>query len=369
MGEVIKYVGLDVHKERTVVAIAEGGLRGEVRDYGSIETTRRAIERLAAKLGGHGHRLSFCYEAGPCGYGIYRWLQELGHECIVVAPSLIPRRPGERVQTDRRDARKLARLHRAGELTAVWVPDAAHEAMRDLVRARDVAGRSLRRARQQLSGFLLRHGRSYGGGKTWTGKHRGWLATLRFEHAAQQIVLEDYIDAVQAAERRRTALTVQIEALLPSWSLAPLVQAEQALRGVALLNAVGVLVEIGDPSRFINPRQLMAHVGLVPSEASSGATVERGGITKAGSRLARRALIEAAWTYRWPARRTRELLARQETVPQAVRDIAWKAQVRLSGRYRKLVAAGKPTTVAVTAVARELVGFMWAVARARQPAA
>ena len=369
MTELIKYVGLDVHKARTVVAIAESGLRGEVRDYGSIATTRRAIERLAVKLGEGGRRLSFCYEAGPCGYGIHRWLQELGHDCIVVAPSLIPRRPGERVQTDRRDARKLARLHRAGELTAVWVPDPAHEAMRDLVRARDAASRSLRRARQQLSGFLLRHSRSYCAGKAWTGKHRRWLATLRFEHPAQQIVLEDYIDAVEAAAGRRAALTAQIEALLPSWSLAPLVRAEQTLRGMALLNTVGVLAEIGDPSRFTNPRQLMAHVGLVPSEASSGETVERGGITKAGSRLARRALIEAAWSYRWPARRTRELLARQENAPQAVRDIAWKAQVRLCGRYRKLLAAGKPTTVAVTAVARELVGFMWAIARAQQPAA
>ena len=365
MGELSKYIGLDVHKERTAVAIADGGLRGEVRDYGSVPTTRSAIEGLARKVGGTGQRLMFCYEAGPCGYGIYRWLQELGHECIVVAPSLVPRRPGERVKTDRRDARKLARLHRAGELTAVWVPDAAHEAMRDLVRARDAAGRSLRRARQQLSGFLLRHARSYGGGKTWTGAHRRWLAGLKFEHPAQQIVLEDYINAVETAERRRADLTAQIEGLAESWSLAPLLKAEQALRGVSLLNAATVLAEIGDPSRFDHPRQLMAHVGLVPSEASSGGEVQRGGITKAGSRLARRALIEAAWTYRFPARRTRELLARQADLPQAVRDIAWKAQVRLCARYRKLIARGKPSTVAVTAVARELVGFIWALARAR----
>ena len=366
MEELSKYIGLDVHKDRTVVAIAEGGLRGEVRDYGSVATTRSAIEGLARKLAGLGRRLSFCYEAGPCGYGIYRWLRELGHDCIVVAPSLIPRRPGERVKTDRRDARKLARLHRAGELTAVWVPDAAHEALRDLVRARDAAGRSLRRTRQQLSGFLLRHGRSYGGGKTWMGPHRRWLASLKFEHPAQQIVLEDYIDAVEAAEERRAGLTRQIEAVAASWSLAPLLKAEQALRGVALLNAVTVLAEIGDPGRFDHPRQLMAHVGLVPCERSSGEEVARGGITKAGSRLARRALIEAAWTYRFPARRTRELLARQAGLPQAVRDIAWKAQVRLCSRYRTLIARGKPSVVATTAVARELVGFIWARARARQ---
>jgi transposase len=366
MGEDIRYVGLDVHKARTVVAVAEMGSQGEVWSYGSVETSRPAIEALARKLARDGQRLRLCYEAGPCGYGLQRWLTALGHDCAVVAPSLVPRRPGERVKTDRRDAVKLARLHRAGELTAVWVPEPAHEAMRDLVRAREAAVRSVRRARQQLSGFLLRHDRRYAR-TAWTGLHRRWLAELKFEHPAQQIVLEDYIDAVAAAERRRDGLTRQIEELLPRWSLAPLVAALQALRGVALIVAITVAAEIGDLRRFDRPRPLMGYLGLGVAEDTSADKVRRGGITKAGNRACRRALIEAAWTYRWPARRSRHLLARQQAVPPAVRDIAWKAQVRLSSRYRKLAAAGKPHNVIVTAIARELSGFMWAIAHALRP--
>ncbi|SEE34800.1 Transposase [Rhizobiales bacterium GAS191] len=362
MGDGIRFVGLDVHKRQTVVALADSGREGEVRHYGAVETDRSSIEKLARKLARGGKPLRFCYEAGPCGYGIQRWLTGLGHDCEVVAPSLIPCRPGERVRTDRRDAIKLARLHRAGELTAVWVPEPAHEAMRDLVRARAVAVYAVRRARQQLSGFLLRHDRIYSR-KAWTGAHRRWLAELKFEHAAQRIVLEDYINAVGAAEQRRDGLTEQIRELLPSWSLAPIVEAVQALRGVAAIVAIIIVAELGDPRRFDSPRQLMAYLGLVPSEASSGEKVYRGGITKAGNRTARRALIEAAWTYRFPARRSKHLLARCETVPPAIQAIAWKAQLRLSARYRKLVARGKLPTVAVTAVARELVGFIWAIAR------
>jgi transposase len=362
MGDGIRFVGLDVHKRQTVVAIADSGREGEVRPYGAVESDRCGIAKLARKLARGGKPLRFCYEAGPCGYGIHRWLTALGHDCEVVAPSLIPRRPGERVHTDRRDAIKLARLHRAGELTAVWVPEPAHEAMRDLVRARAVAVHAVRRARQQLSGYLLRHDRIYSR-KAWTGAHRRWLAELKFEHAAQRIVLEDYINAVGAAEHRRDGLTEQIRELLPSWSLAPIVEAVQALRGVAVIVATIIVAELGDPRRFDSPRQLMAYLGLVPSEASSGEKVYRGGITKAGNRTARRALIEAAWTYRFPARRSKHLLARCDTIPPAIQAIAWKAQLRLSARYRKLVARGKLPTVAVTAVARELIGFIWAIAR------
>jgi transposase len=227
----ITYVGLDVHKEGIVVAVAEGGLRGEVREYGRIANTAAALDRLVRKLGGEGVRLRFCYEAGPCGYGIQRHLSAHGHECVVVAPSLIPKRAGDRVKTDRRDAAGLARLHRAGELTAVWVPDAKHEAMRDLVRARLDAVHALRRARQQLSGFLLRQGCPYGR-PAWTKLHRRWLAGLRFERAAHHIVLEDYIAAVEAAEARRDRLTAQIEAMLPEWTLAPVVAALQTMRGI-----------------------------------------------------------------------------------------------------------------------------------------
>jgi transposase len=358
----ITYVGLDVHKEGIVVAVAVGGLRGEVREYGRIANTPTALDRLLRKLGGDGMNLRFCYEAGPCGYGIQRHVSAQGQDCVVVAPSLIPKRPGDRIKTDRRDAVSLAKLHRAGELTAVWVPDARHEAIRDLVRARLDAVHSLRRARQQLSGFLLRQGCHYGR-PAWTKLHRRWLAGLNFEHAVHHIVLEDYIAAVEAAEARRDRLTAQIEAMLPDWMLAPVVAAVQTMRGMALVNAATVIAELGDLSRFTNPRQLMAYLGLVPSEHSSGATIKRGGITKAGNRAARRLLVEAAWSYRFPARLSREMLLRQENQPKSIRDIAWKAQVRLCARYRKLARAGKPANIVTTAVARELTGFVWAIAR------
>jgi transposase len=285
-----------------------------------------------------------------------------GHECVVVAPSLIPRRAGDRVKTDRRDAASLARLHRAGELTAVWVPDAGHEAIRDLVRVRLDAVHALRRARQQLSGFLLRQGCHYGR-PAWTKLHRRWLSGLKFEQAVHHLVLEDYIQAVETAEARRNRLTAQIEALLPEWTLAPVVAALQTLRGMALVNAATLIAELGDLSRFTDPRQLMAYLGLVPSEHSSGATVKRGSITKAGNSAARRLLIEAAWCYRFPARVSRELLLRQENQPKLIRDIAWKGQVRLCARYRRLARTGKPANVVTAAIARELTGFIWAIAR------
>ena len=311
MADRITYVGLDVHKDSIVVAVAEGGLRGEVREYGRIANTPAALDRLVRRLGGEGVKLRLCYEAGPCGYGIQRQLSAHGHECVVVAPSLIPKRAGDRVKTDRRDAASLARLHRAGELTAVWVPDAGHEAMRDLVRARLDAVPARRRARQQLSGFLLRQRRHYGR-PAWTKLHRRWLAGLKFDQAVDHIVLEDYIAAVEAAEARRDRLTAQIAAMLPDWTLAPVVAALQTMRGMALVNAATLIAELGDLSRFANPRQLMAYLGLVPSEHSSGVSIRRGGLTKAGNSAARRLLIEAAWCYRFPARVSRELRLRQE---------------------------------------------------------
>jgi transposase len=362
MVECITYVGLDVHKDDVVVALAEGGLRGDVRDYGRIANTPAALAKLVGKLGRDGVTLRFCYEAGPCGYGIQRQLSAAGHDCIVVAPSLIPRRPGDRVKTDRRDAASLAKLHRAAELTSVWVPDSEHEAIRDLVRARLDAVHALRRARQQVSGFLLRQGCHYGR-PAWTKLHRRWLAGLKFERALHHVVLEDYIQAVEAAEARRDRLTTQIEACLPEWTLAPVVAALQTLRGMALVNAATLVAELGDLTRFANPRQLMAYLGLVPSEHSSGTSVKRGGITKAGNNAARRVLIEAAWTYRFPARLSRELLLRQESQSKPIREIAWKAQLRLCARYRKLARTGKPANVVTTAIARELAGFVWAIAR------
>jgi transposase len=366
MAELITYVGLDVHKETIAVALAGASGRGEVRAYGTIANTPTALKALASKLAKSGATLRFCYEAGPCGYGIQRQLSAAGHECVVVAPSLIPRRPGERIKTDRRDAANLARLHRAGELTLVWVPDQAHEAIRDLVRARQAAVRALRQARQQLSGFLLRHGHHYNR-PAWTQMHRRWLAGLRFEQPAHHLVLEDCIATIEAATARRDRLEASIEAALPDWTLAPVVRALQALRGMALIAAATLVAELGDITRFDNPRQLMAYLGLVPSEQSSGATRRQGAITKAGNGAARRMLIEAAWSYRFPARISRDLLLRQEGLAKPIRDTAWKAQERLCRRYRKLARAGKPPTVVTAAIARELAGFVWAIARQVQP--
>lgn len=369
MDERIIYIGLDVHKKTIAVALADESGRGEVYTHGQISNTPAALTRLSSKLSRNGSVLRFCYEAGPCGYGIQRQLAAAGHDCVVVAPSLIPRKPGDRIKTDRRDAINLAGLHRAGALTAVWIPDPAHEAIRDLVRARLAAVRSLRQARQQLSGFLLRHGCHYNR-SAWTLMHRRWLAGLRFEQPAHHIVLEDCIATIEAATDRRDRLTAQIEVMLaampPNRALAPVVHALQALRGLALVAAATVIAELGDLTRVTNPRQLMAYLGLVPSEHSSGGTRRQaqiqGGVTKAGNSTARRMLIEAAWSYRFPARISREQLLQQESLPKPIRDTAWKAQVRLCGRYRKLSRAGKPATTVTTAIARELAGFVWAIA-------
>jgi transposase len=317
-----------------------------VREYGKIANTSDALKTLTAKLSRAATELRFCYEAGPCGYGIQRQLAAAGHGCVVVAPSLIPRRPGDRIKTDRRDAVNLARLHRAGELTPVWVPDQTHEAIRDLVRARLAAVRTLRQARQQLSGFLLRHGHHYHR-PTGTLLHRRWLAGLKFEQPVHHIVLEDCIAAVEAATARRDRLEAHIEAVLPEWSLGPVVRALQALRGVALVAAATLVAELGDITRFANPRQLMAYLGLVPSEHSSGGTRRQG---------------------RFPARISREQLLRQESLAKPIRDIAWKAQERLCRRYRKLARAGKLPTVVTAAIARELSGFIWAIANEVQAA-
>ena len=367
MGKSVLYVGLDVHKMSVDVAIAEAG--AEVRFYGRIGGDLEALDKVTRKLQAKGAALSFAYEAGPCGYQVYRHLTAKGLECLVVAPALIPRRPGDRLKNDRRDALALARLLRAGELTPVKVPDADDEAMRDLTRAREDAISVERRAKQRTAALLLRHGRIYPGKTTWGRGHWSWLSQQVMDHPAQQIVLQEYLDAVREASARVLRLTEQIRELLPDWRQAPFVAAYQALRGVSLIVAATVMAEVGDLDRFNNPKELMAYLGLVPSEHSSGASVPRGRITKIGNGHARRVLVEAAWAYRLRARVTRPLLQRQEGLPESIRQLAWKAQLRLCARYRRFLARGKAKQPIVTAIARELTTFIWAVGQAVAPVA
>jgi len=367
MEKSVLHVSLDVHKMSMEVAIAEAGAHGEVRHYGRIGGDLEALDKVTRKLKAKGAELRFAYEAGPCGYQIYRHLTAQGYYCLVAAPALIPRRPGDRLKNDRRDALTLARLFRAGELTPVQVPDADDEAMRDLTRGREDAKSVERRAKQRTAALLLRHGRRYPGKTTWGPGYWRWLLQQAMEHPAQQIVLQEYLDAVRESTSRVQRLTGQIRELVPQWRRAPFVQAYQALRGVSLLVAVTVVAEVGDLSRFKNPTELMAYLGLVPSEHSSGAAVRRGPITKTGNGHARRVLVEAAWAYRLRARITRPLLQRQEGLSETIRQIAWKAQVRLCARYRRLLARGKAKQTIVTAIARELAAFIWAIGKAVEP--
>ena len=358
------FVGIDTSKLRNAVALAEGGRGSEVRYLGEIDTTDVATRKLVAKLAAKYDKVTFCYEAGPTGYGLYRLIKSLGHDCIVVAPSLIPSKPGDRVKTNRRDAVNQARLLRAGELTAVWVPDEHHEAIRDLSRAREAAVDDLKSKRQQVSSLLLRLGLHYPGKKTWGKAHRNWLASQKIAHREQRFVFEELLGAERQAQDRADRLEAAIRAAVPEWSLAEVVTALQAMRGIDLVSAVTILAEIGDLSRFASPRELMGYLGLVPSERSTGDSVKRGPITKAGNRRARRILVEASWSYRHPPRVGREKQMKVEAASEPVRAIAWKAQTRLSGRFRALSKKGKRPTIVVTAIARELCGFIWAIHRA-----
>jgi len=363
------FVGFDTSKLRHAVAIADSGRTGEVRFLGEIENTGAATAKLVRKLAAKYERLTFCYEAGPTGYGLYRQLKSLGHECVVVAPSLIPKRPGDRVKTNRRDAVGLARLLRANELTAVWVPDGRHEAMRDLTRARETAMLDLRSKRQQVSALLLRQGRSYPESKkTWSKAHLSWLASQKFDYPEQRLVFEEMMLAVRQGLERLERMEQAIRVAVPDWSLAEVVTGVMAMRGLDLISAATFLAEIGDLSRFQTPQQLMAYLGLVPSEESTGDTIKRGPITKAGNRRARRMLVECSWSYQHPPRVGSVKQHKVDAAPPAVREIAWKAQHRLYRRYRALIRKGKLKTVAITAIARELAGFIWAVSRAIAPA-
>lgn len=355
------YVGLDSHKATIAVGIAHGGREAPLY-YGEIAYTEAAVAKLVKRLSKDGQTLHFCYEAGPCGYELQRQIQLLGHVCEVIAPALIPRKAGQRMKTDRRDALSLSGLYRAGELTPVWIPDRAQESIRDLTRTREDMKENELRARQQLGAFLLRHRRIYSGKSRWTQAHFRWLEQQVFSEPAQQLVLQEYIDQVSAMSRRVAALEQAMRQALEHWHWKPVVQGLMALRGVSLITAMTTVAELGDLTRFDSPRQLMGYLGLVPSEHSSGLTRRQGGITRTGNGHVRRVLVEAAWAYQFQARKTRTIERRAEQTSPQVQAIAWEAQKRLCGRYRNLLSVGKRKQQAVTAVARELAGFIWAIA-------
>jgi transposase len=358
-----RHVGLDVDTEKIAVAVAEPGLGGEVRSVGTIPHTEDSVRRLVKKLG-PASRLRVCYEAGPHGYGLYWLLSGLGVHCDVVAPTLVPVRSGDRVKTNRRDALKLARSYRAGDLTPVWVPDAEHEALRDLVRAREVAKKDQLRARHRLGKFLLRRGlRAVAGMKSWTKKHLLWVKTLRFERPAQEAVYLDYLHEVEHAAERVARLERAIDQAiegLPA-EMRAVIAGLQALRGIKQVSAATIVAEVGPLSRFPRPKPLMGYSGMVSSEDSTGDKVRRGAITKTGNAHLRRIVGEAAWAYQYRPAMSPEMKKRQEGLSEEVKEIAWKAQHRLCTRYRRLVAKGKLRSKVTTAIGRELLGFIWAI--------
>ena len=364
MKKTVKYIGLDVHKNSIAIAIAEEGQKKGVNFYGEINNDMDQLHKFLRKQISQGAEPKCVYEAGPCGYEIYRSLTEKGIDCAVIAPSLIPKKSGDRIKTDRRDAETLAKLHRAEELTAVYVPAIEDEALRDLVRAREDCVNTLKRAKQQLGAFLLRHHVCYSGKSKWSKAYFNWLTDISMPHPAQQITLQEYIDMVQDGKNRVERISEQIRHLSGQSRLNPLNMSLQSLRGVSQIVSAVVVSEIGDLTRFDSPSKLMAYLGLVPSQHNSGDKKRPGKITKTGNGHVRRALIEAAQAYRLPARKSRAIAKRNEGLPQEICEIAWQAQVRLCGRYKRLVFRGKNSNLVKTAIARELAGFMWAIAHA-----
>lgn len=361
MDKDIIFVGLDVHKTDIAVAVADGG-GGDVRSLGTIPHNADAVRKLIQRLG-PAKRMRCVYEAGPCGYGLHRQLTRLKAQCVVVAPSLVPTKPGDRVKTDRRDAAKLARLLRSGELTPVWVPDEEHEALRDLSRAREDARQDVLRCRHRLSKLLLRLGIFPPAGvKAWGAKHRAWVQSVRLPQASQQVVLREYLRAIEQAEERVRRLEQELAQATTTSAHAAVIAALQALRGVGLVTAVTLVAELGDLRRFRSPRDLMAYAGLTPREYSSGPRQHRGAITKTGNAHVRHVTVEAAWHYRHAPGVWGDLRRRQRGLDERVTATAWKAQDRLHRRYRRLVGRGKTKQQAVVAVARELLGFAWAIA-------
>jgi transposase len=365
----VRFLGLDVHAETIAVAIAEPD--GEVRSLGTIANRAESIRKLVKKLGS-AEQLKACYEAGPTGYVLYWQLAELGVACEVIAPTLVPMKAGDRVKTDRRDAERLARSYRSGDLTAVWVPDEGSESLRDLARAREAAKQDQLRARHRLSKFLLRMGqRPAVGMKAWTAPYMAWVRQVHFTQVAREATMLDYLHEVdhmsERVRRLEQAITEAVKLATPA--VQEVVKGLQALRGIAEISAVTIIAELGSITRFDTPRQLMGYSGAVPSENSSGKRTQRGSITKTGNAHLRRIVVEAAWSYRLRPAIGPRLRKRQEGVSEPIKEIAWKAQVRLTKRYARLAAAGKDQRKIVTAVGRELLGFIWAIgSRRKRPA-
>ncbi len=359
----IIFIGLDTHKDFSEVVTIADQRDCQHTALGRIASNRQAFTKLARRLQSQhpNSTLHFVYEAGPCGFWIYRLLTSLGHTCYVVAPSLIPKRPGERIKTDKRDAIKLARLMRANELSPIYVPEAEDEAVRDLSRAREAACHDLKRAKHQIKSFLLRNFINYGGSANWGPKHRRWLAEMILPHPAQQIVLQELIHMLNERTQRLNNLDNELAHIVSQWRFYPVVKAIQAMRGVSLIIASGLICELGDLTRFDHPSKLMAYIGLVPSEHTSSDKRRLGSITKMGNTRARRLLVEGAHSYRYPPKVSVEMEKRQQELPQAIKDIAWQAQLRLCRRYQRLMHRGKHRNIVVVATAREMVAYLWAI--------
>ena len=361
----ILFIGLDTHKEFIEVAYIEEHRGAQPVHLGRFSSSKLAVQKLVRQFESKypGATLHFVYEAGPCGYWIYRLITSLGHFCYVVAPSLIPKKPGERIKTDKRDALKLAKLLKSEDLTPIYVPEPEDEAIRDLSRAREVAMKDLKDAKYQLKALLLRNNINYSGTANWSQKHLRWLTELVLPHPAQHIVLQEFLQTITERISRLERLDNELTHHVHQWRYYPVVKAIQAMRGVRLLVATGVVAELGDLSRFDHPRKLMSYLGLVPSEHSSGGKRHIGAITKCGNGRARRLLVEGAHTYRYAANISTDMQKRQEGLPKDIIDIAWKAQLRLCKRYKKMIAKGKHYNLVVTAIAREMIAYIWAIAK------
>ena len=361
----ILFIGLDTHKEFNEVAYIEEHRGAQPVHLGRIPSSKVAVQKLVRQFESKypGATLHFVYEAGPCGYWIYRLITSLGHCCYVVAPSLIPKKPGEKIKTDKRDALKLSKLLKSEDLTPIYVPEPEDEAVRDLSRAREVAMKDLKDAKYQLKALLLRNNINYKGTANWSQKHLRWLTELVLPHPAQHIVLQEFLHTITERISRLERLDNELTHHVHQWRYYPVVKAIQAMRGVRLLVATGVVAELGDLSRFDHPRKLMSYLGLVPSEHSSGGKRHIGAITKCGNGRARRLLVEGAHTYRYAANISTDMQKRQEGLPKDIIDIAWKAQIRLCKRYKKMIAKGKHYNLVVTAIAREMIAYIWAIAK------